>query len=255
MKSIFALFFLILTVHGAQDNDPFALPNAPAHFVDDPGNWMDAETLQKLERQLTNFSVGSEMSIFVVILPDKPVQGGDAYAALLGEHWDAPFWGVLLYVPGTSGSPWVAMGGSVGTDLLSLTELRAASARAGYYGRRESEEMEKIKVGVDQLVDEMEFARLRNNRMNEMKAEAYGQSVTRQQAGQVRWRMLALISGVGVLVLILGSVFLFFQIKKRRGTFEFPETGFRRRLQGQWSGGGNVLYDYAGVSQQKKDDK
>lgn len=197
-----------------------------------------------LEAQLTSFSLESKDAAFVVILPEVPAQGGEAYAAILGKSWDAaPFWGVFLHVPGDEGGSWIALGAT--TELLSFNELSHTAKRISSYAQRENEAMEKIKTGTEQLLSEMKFTRLQEKRINERKAMAYREGVSQYFSNHLKSRSLMLLFGVGLLFLLMGIVFMIYKIKRRRFTFVFPATEHRRRLQGPWSGGGNVLYSYA----------
>ncbi len=243
-KAAFFLFLFASALFG-QEADPYALSAQPTRYVSDPGHRLEDDFRDNLEERLTDYSLKSKNALFVVVLPEGPVQGGWVYADLLGNYWDAaPLWGVLLYVPEEGDGPWASLGSGKGTQFSSVNDLREAAKRVSADASREPEEVEKIAVGVDRLMSEMNFQDMKSASRDERKAEAYEATVRRRQAREFKLRAVLILVGVGALVFLLLAFFLIRRFRRRRRVFQFPETSWRKRLQGPWCGGGNVCHDY-----------
>ncbi|MGE9268019.1 MAG: hypothetical protein ACQKBY_07970 [Verrucomicrobiales bacterium] len=243
---IFWLWLCVLTALTGEEEGIHALPGAPARFVLDEGGRLSASLRQELESSLAGFSLEDKQALYLAVLGEEPVQGGEAFAGILADHWrGAPFVGVLIYVPGREGGVWGALGGEARASLIGAKEAQEAVRRAASFATRESEEEDQLRVGLDQLRKEMSFARLRTQRVDEAKSRIIEGRGEEWLHSEWRKRAVLLALAVGMLFLALFVFLLFFYLRRRKRPVTLPETTPSKRLQGPWSGGGNAYYDFS----------
>ncbi|MGJ8696444.1 MAG: hypothetical protein ACSHYF_09005 [Verrucomicrobiaceae bacterium] len=244
------VFFLMLVLAGmgcAQDSFlETGVPDVLDGHVYDPGRWLIEDRRQEIERTLQEAEDRWEVKLYAVVLEQEPVVGAESFALKLGRRWGGSgVWGVVIHVPGAENSPWcVAERGEL-ADWGDKSVFDEAVQRAVQRARRETEERLRLQVACRELTDELGFLGVTIQRRSEALSKFRSDGLTKAQN---HWKLRkffrpALMVG-GPLLLLLG--FLFVLAMKRRWSrrkteFIFPETEYRYRFQGPWSGGGNVM--------------
>ncbi len=241
MRVIFLLMLLVSHV-SAQLSAPRAIDG----HVYDPEKWLDEDRRVEIEAMLEKAEEQWGSRLYAVVLEEVPPIGAEAYALKLGRLWGGDgVWGVLVHVPGEQGSPWCVAEQGAQVKWVTAEGLESAMGQAMERARREPIERLRLQVACRELTDELGFIAISSERMSKRVNEAREQAVDRAigRFQNKRWIRRAIMLGVPFLLLVLAvtAVLIKRRWKERKKTFLFPETEQRRRFQGPWSGGGNVI--------------
>ena len=214
--------------------------------VYDPSRWLLAERKAELEELLAKAQEQWEVRLYAVVLPENPPIGAEAYARKLGRIWGGDgVWGVIVHVPGAEGSPWCVAERGSQVKWSTKENFESAVTQAMERARREPVERLRLQVACRELTDELGFlgvsAQRMEKRMDGARAKAVDRAIGKYQ--KKRWVRRLIILGIPLflLMLVVAVVLLRRRWSKRGKTFLFPETVQRKRFQGPWTGGGNVM--------------
>lgn len=258
VKQIVLLCWLWLGAVSLHGQDPLvAMGEPPERGVYDPVEWLEPSKKSELER---NFQQGVEKTgvrVFVVVLPQRPVDGPASLAKRVGRKWGkTDTWGVVLHVVGDAESPWCMA--EKGEDLrwTEPEEIQRAIEEVMARTFRESDQDVRVMVAARELADELGFLEVvssrredilgdRPDRGDESSAEA------KKESGLFIRRVL-MVTAPLLLVGMIVVVVVRSKSEDREPGYLFPETDPRRRFSGPWSGGGDVLVHFSEEKPHKK---
>jgi hypothetical protein len=245
MRAMIVFFISLSLVFSQEESLPSSLPSKPDGHIYDPSGWLLDERRTEIEETLGKAEREWSVRLFAVVLERNPAVGAEAYARMLGRSWGGEgVWGVIIHVPGIEGAPWcVAERGSM-VKWASKESFDEAVKAAMDRARRQPAEQLRLKVACKELADELGFLGLKEERIERKFGEAGNEwdekAMDRRSNRRSRRRVLF----VGVpLILLIGVVGFFVvrrKLRNRRKPFLFPETEYRVRFEGPWSGGGNA---------------
>lgn len=238
-----ALILIFLPGTLAAEELEFELPNSPLGQVLDRSGWLGADRQQNLESKLARYHAEHDVDILVVVW-DREIPSELSMhdlARMIGDEWTRTgLWAVILTEPDPVGRPEVRYGGTIAETIApqSLDTIVSEVVTRGLKDWTDQGRIEAISLGIAR-----EFVYLAQRRDQELAVMREQAAVIHQERSKARKSSLAgiiakVIGGIGGLIALGAGVFLILQ---RRKPFEFPETRWRRRLGGEWSGGSTIM--------------
>lgn len=235
---------LLLTLVGASllpaQSIEFPLP--PDGQVLDRGHWLGKKRTSKLESELTRFRELYDIDVRVVLW-DRAVPGDTKLSELakrLGETWvRSDLWVIVLHVPESSRRPTAVWGGPGSAHLMEGVPDRAlhsATLRA-FKERTVRATIEALGLEAGQ-----EFVFLKHRQ--ELEQQVFLANRARQErAREGRDQALIIRAGLATMLALIAvaAVGFLYYFRRRPSNLRFPETRWRKRFGGDWSGGGNIV--------------
>lgn len=239
-----SLLLLLLILAGASfvpaQSVEFPLP--PDGQVLDRGHWLGKERISKLESELGRFRELYDIDVRVVLW-DRAVPSDTELPDLakrLGETWvRSELWVIVLHVPESNRRPIAVWGGPASQNIMEGVPDRAlhsATLRA-FKERTVRSTIEALGLEAGQ-----EFVFLKHRQ--ELEQQVYIANRARQErAREGRDQALIFRAGLATMLALLAvaAVGVLYYVKRRPSNLRFPETRWRKRFGGEWSGGGNIV--------------
>lgn len=217
-------------------------PNPPAGQVLDAGSWLGDERHARLESALGRYRKSYQIDVMVVLwergLP--PETSLEELAERVGETWARePLWVVILHIPDSLYRPTAVYGGS-GTKRFREEVPAVALHSAVLRGMKER--TTRAQVEALGLEAGEEFVFLKHRREFEHKEHlAQHHQQLKDQEGRHRSMIFRAVIATLLALVAVGVVALLYLRRRRPSDLQFPETRWRRRLGGKWSGGGQIV--------------
>ena len=218
-------------------------PYPPAGQVLDAGSWLGDERRSRLESALGRYRKSYQIDVMVVVwergLP--PETSLEDLAERVGETWARePLWVVILHIPDSLHRPTAVYGGS-GTK--NFQEEVPAVALHSAVLRGMKERTTRAQVEALGLEAGEEFVFLKNRREFEHKEHLAHHHHQQLQGPEGRHQSMIFRAVIATLLALVavGVVALLYLRRRRPSDLQFPETRWRRRLGGKWSGGGQIV--------------
>lgn len=217
-------------------------PNPPLGQVLDAGDWLGEDRRVRLEEQLGHYRKRFEVDVMVVLwdrgLP--PETSLEELAERVGQTWAREtFWVVVLHIPDSLLRPAAVYGGRASKRYLEEVPGLALDT-ALTRGMKERTTRAQIEALGLELGEEFVF--LRHRAAYEHKEHLANQTEKLQHSEERHQTMIfrAVIATLLALAAV-GLVALIYMVKRKPSDLCFPETRWRRRLGGTWSGGGQIV--------------
>lgn len=214
------------------------LPPPPEGQVLDPAAWLDPDFTEGLEAELGRIREAHAIDSMTVVwsrpLPAETTL--EELARRLGETWGREeLWSITLYAPDSNEQPAVAIGGPAAAGLSEQALAQALTAVAIRAGK-EPAPQELVTTTTLEIAEELMF--LAHPAPQQPASTVPPIAGTAAPAGSFDLRLLVL-AAVGGLGVLGGVGVITFALLRRRPAASnlFPETRWRRRLGGEWSGG------------------
>jgi uncharacterized membrane protein YgcG len=240
------LVLLVLPLSAA--GDEFQLPNPPAGQVLDQPKWLSRESKVNLENELARLRQSHEVDVLVVIWKHAVPTGMDPeqLARQLGKTWSREdLWALVLHLPETINTPFVAWGGQVLENIAGIPSAPAIDAAVAR-GLKEWTEQERVASVSLNLGEELVF--LQHRRAGEDKVRQQQIATTQTEATQegrtLFIRIALIILGIFTAAAIAAAAVVWRRIRSRPATFHFPQTRWQRRLGASWSGGSKLITSF-----------
>jgi len=230
------------------------VPLKPADGIYDQEGWLEGESRAEMVRRILGAREKGEVSVFVVILPERSEEV-DQLAARWGREWgEGGLWGMVLHATGEDGFPryYSELSQLPGWSEEQKREfeksLQKALEKVSANARLVGKERQRVEAGTREMANELGYLGLLMARIDLHNAQARGDRVEKA-GGNPREKETSLWWQIGVPVLIVVVGLLFYLIFKT-GEEEpgegilFPETKPQKRFRAPWSGGGNVLVKF-----------
>ncbi len=232
----------VLTTPATMWGQTIDFPNPPLGQVLDAGDWLGEDRRVRLEKELRHYRKRYEVDVMVILwdrgLP--PETSLDELALRVGQTWEREsFWVVVLHIPDSLLRPAVVYGGRATKRYLEEIPglaLHSASTR-GMKERTTRAQVEALGLELGE-----EFVFLRHRAEFERKEQLASQKEKLENSEERHQTMIfrAVIATLLALVAV-GVVALIYMTKRKPTDLSFPETRWRRRLGGSWSGGGQIV--------------
>lgn len=241
MKTLLlSILLLPAALFGQQVQQP--LPNAPLGQVHDRSQWLGEERTQLLEDKLQRYRQEHGVDVLVVVWDHAlPAESSlHDLATQLGAQWTrSELWAVVLTEANPVGRPEIRYGGAVADaiDPESLDRTVSEVVTRGLKDWTDQSRVEAIAMGIAR-----EFIYLAQRREQELAVVREQAAVIVEERTKVRKRGLAgfVLKGILAVAALAGGAIAWTSFRRQR-PFEFPETRWRRRLGGEWSGGSTIM--------------
>lgn len=226
-----------------EDADVSRIPQRPVGHIHDAARWLDPAEKEFMGAELARLLNENQIDVFLVTRSKLPPQGPETYARILGEAWSkAPVWCVVFQVPGDPAGFHVEAGG-VETDRSKIElALKDAIRRA----RKENSEKDRFMAAWQECSQGLRFVHQSGKRFNERFVDAKKKYISEHHDRRFRTKVMIVAVVAGLFVLMGIVAVTIFVIRKRRFTFEFPETSWRKRFRAPHSGGSGIVVNYRG---------
>ena len=235
------LAFLVLG--GISRSEEAPLPNPPLGQVLDRAGWLDTERVRTLEDRLRRYRTEYGVDILVVIW-DREIPGDQSLHELareLGRTWAREeLWAIIMTEPDPVARPEVHYGGVV-AEAIDAQSLETTVQNAVARGLKDWTDQARIEAVATEVGEE--FAYLQQRRTQELAVVRERVAEFQQiQASNKKGKALRFVlAGLALLAVLGAAAFAWFFFFRRNGPYEFPETRWRRRLGGDWSGGSTIV--------------
>jgi len=241
MRPLLLLILCLLVLAPTVRAQETLLPNPPLGQVLDRKEWLGENRAVALEERLRRYRSDIGIDVLVVVwdreLPEN--QTLEELTRKLGKTWAREeLWAVVLTAPNSLQRPEICYGGIV-ADQIDAKSLDHAVAQAIVRGLKDWTEQARIEAVALEIGEE--FAYLMQRRTQELAfvRERVADITAVHQKTQKKQTFKYIFSALS-LVLALSAALYFWLKLRRRGPYEFPETRWRKRLGGSWSGGSTI---------------
>ncbi len=221
--------------------DMSLVPPRPAGRILDSAHWFTPSEKESARKELNRLFTENEVDVYLVTLPKKPPQGAQTYARMLGRAWSrAPVWCVVFHVPGDPGGFHVEAGGIE----VRRGKIDLAIADAVKRARREISEKDRVMAAWKECSEGLRFVHASGKRRNEQVVEVRKNYFAGETEKKQRLKLLLVAAATGLVALLLVAFVLYRLLRRRRFSYLFPETSWRTRFKGPYSGGSSIIVNY-----------
>jgi len=244
---LMSMFFFMMSCGIVQaqdddlDDDISSIPQRPYNQILDLARWLSLTEKEAAQIELSRLLQENQIDVFLVTRATQPPQGAETYARKLGETWSkAPVWCVVFHVPGDPSGFHVEAGGVE----IDREEVDQAVEEACKRARRESTEKDRVMAAWKECSEGLRFVHASGKLYNERVVEVKKQMRSEIVEDKKRNKIILVAVAVGFLLFLLISYGLIRMLRKRKYSFEFPETTWQTRFQGPHSGGSGIVVNY-----------
>ena len=219
------------------------LKEAPESGIFDEAQFLDERFISDIGYRINYERTHREFEVFVIVFDEEPTQGAKILAKQAGESWSKGEYWAVIYQVGANGEPECLAGGAkisqLPTELVEYN-LRGARSTAMMVDTPQS----RLQEMVNNLTDAFGLLRVQANEKYEAAVKEHYRIYEAKKRRKEGLKFAAIFGAIGLIVF----AFIAFQIWKKyfrnRQPLLFPETSPRRRLDGPFAGGGDVLVKY-----------
>ena len=219
------------------------LPNAPLGQVVDQTDWLGEERKKRLDERLRYFRASAGVDVFVVIwdreLPSD--QTLKEFALTLGTEWSREnFWALVIKQPESIQRPEIQYGG-IFVDGLKTEQLDYSVGEAITRGLKDWTDQARVEAIALEIGEEFSYLKQRRVHERTVVREHMEEIAVIHRKGQKKRTLRLVLAGLGLILTL--SVGLFFGVRYfcSKKPYTFPETRWRKRLGGTWSGGSTIV--------------
>jgi hypothetical protein len=221
--------------------DDSSVSQRPYNQILDLARWLSLTEKEATQIELCRLFQENQIDVFPVTRATQPPQGAQTYARKLGETWSkAPVWCVVFHVPGDPIGFHVEAGGVE----INREKVDRAVEEACKRARRESTEKDRVMAAWKECSEGLRFVHASGELHNERVVEVKKQMRTGMVEDKKRNEIILVVAAVALLLFLLISCGLIRMLRKRKYTFEFPETTWQTRFQAPHIGGGCIVVNY-----------
>lgn len=220
------------------------LPEVPASMIFDVADLIPPRHEAALSLQLRELESKENISIYLVYLEGEPKIRLDKISLYIVERWSsAPIYGLVISYPGYADGFYLLAGGS-GVPKKAHQLLKRALRKAEVAAEAEREEVMKLIGATTGLAEALTALKKEIKKQKENpdygKIEVYDVSLVRKLRF---FQSKFLLMGLGGFLFLALITFLIVRIRARRSC-QFPETNYRIRFGGKYSGGNNIRLSF-----------
>jgi len=239
--SVCLLSLTILTTRAQDSSSGMEVPSRPLNHILDDSRFFNVDEREQIQQEMSRRFIEQQVDVYLVVLDAKPAQGSKAFARAAGEKWSrAPVWCVILCVLGDPDGILVEAGGIE----IPQPSIDFAVAESVKRARRESGVKAQLLAASQECSNDLRFLLATHNLASERQVKRNDVAIGAKTRKAKILKLLAIVAGI---LLIIGTAVIFLvvrKIKSRRRNFTFPETVWRERFLGPFSGGGGVVVSY-----------
>lgn len=238
------LFFLLLflTDGSFAFGQQIPFPNAPVGQILDNRGWLGDERKDALEQRLRRYRTEHGVDVIVAIWDRELPQDRNLTELTkeLGHAWGREeLWAIVLKAPESVQRPEVHYGGIL-ADQIDTQSLSSAVSQAIGRGLKDWTEEARTEAIAIELGEE--FSYLRQRREQELALiRNKVTEITEAHEKNERQKAFRFVLAGAILIIIAAGIVFVWLLSRRSGPFEFPETHWKKRFGGDWSGGSTIV--------------